>query len=213
MRLQCVINHRKIICSSEPPRSLISFVPIDLTAISETGGGAGSGGSIQAIDQKLNDLVYTVTAGKKTTKICSRSYISQEVLAGLPWRRWAAASYTRSKGLQFVHTDGPIRVQATTHTHTHTHTHTRVTRHIYTCASIRSLLLSVINLSVHIHAPHSSTPQEHSHDDRFQAGELFSMLPLLLGAGSQLWTPCDLWPTRTWTTIPRYAATSQLTRA
>ena len=98
-------------------------------------------------------------------------------------------------------------------THTHTHTHTRVTRHIYTCASIRSLLLSVINLSVHIHAPHSSTPQEHSHDDRFQAGELFSMLPLLLGAGSQLWTPCDLWPTRTWTTIPRYAATSQLTRA
>ena len=77
MRLQCVINHRKIICSSEPPRSLISFVPIDLTAISETGGGAGSGGSIQAIDQKLNDLVYTVTAGKKTTKICRRSYISQ----------------------------------------------------------------------------------------------------------------------------------------
>ena len=61
MRLQCVINHRKIICSSEPPRSLISFVPIDLTAISETGGGAGSVGSIQAIDQELNDLVYTVT--------------------------------------------------------------------------------------------------------------------------------------------------------
>lgn len=62
MRLQCVINHRKIICSSEPPRSLISFVPIDLTAISGTGGGVGSSvGSIQAIDQKLNDLVYTAT--------------------------------------------------------------------------------------------------------------------------------------------------------
>ena len=61
MRLQCVINHRKIICCSEPPRSLISFVLIDLTAISETGGGVGSVCSIQAIDQKLNDLVYTVT--------------------------------------------------------------------------------------------------------------------------------------------------------
>lgn len=36
--LQRVINHRKIIFSSEPPRSLISFVPIDLMAISETGG-------------------------------------------------------------------------------------------------------------------------------------------------------------------------------
>lgn len=63
MRLQCVINHGKIICSSEPPRSLISFVPIDLTAISGTGGGAGSrGGSIQAIDQELNDLVYMAMA-------------------------------------------------------------------------------------------------------------------------------------------------------
>lgn len=38
LRLQCVINHRKIICSSEPPRSLISFVPIDLMAISDTQG-------------------------------------------------------------------------------------------------------------------------------------------------------------------------------
>lgn len=38
LRLQYVINHRKIICSSEPPRSLISFVPIDLMAISETWG-------------------------------------------------------------------------------------------------------------------------------------------------------------------------------
>lgn len=60
-RLQCVINHRKIICSSELPRSLISFVPIDLTAIAETRGGVGIVGSIPAIDQKLNDLVYTVT--------------------------------------------------------------------------------------------------------------------------------------------------------
>lgn len=32
LRLLYVINHRKIICSSEPPRSLISFVPIDLMA-------------------------------------------------------------------------------------------------------------------------------------------------------------------------------------
>lgn len=62
MCVQRVINHRKIICPSEPPRSLISFVPIDLTAISDTGGGEGSVGSIQVIDQKLNDLVYTTTA-------------------------------------------------------------------------------------------------------------------------------------------------------
>lgn len=61
MPLQCVINHRKIIVSCEPPRSLISFVPIDLMAISETGGGAGRVGSIQAIDHKVNDLVYMVT--------------------------------------------------------------------------------------------------------------------------------------------------------
>lgn len=61
MHLQCVINHRKIICSSESPRSLISFVSIDLTAISGTVGGVGRVSSIQAIDQKLNDLVYTVT--------------------------------------------------------------------------------------------------------------------------------------------------------
>lgn len=65
MRLQCVINHRKIICSSELPGSLISFVPIDLTAISETVGGVGRVGSIQAIDQKQNDLVYTVTIKSK----------------------------------------------------------------------------------------------------------------------------------------------------
>lgn len=65
MRLQCVINHRKIICSSESPRSLISFVPIDLTAISETVGGVGRVGSIQAIDQQQNDLVYTVTIESK----------------------------------------------------------------------------------------------------------------------------------------------------
>lgn len=35
LHLQYVINHREIICSSEPPMSLISFVPIDLMAISE----------------------------------------------------------------------------------------------------------------------------------------------------------------------------------
>lgn len=88
MRLQCVINHRKIICSSEPPRSLISFVPIDLTAISETGGGVGSSvGSIQAIDQKLNDLVYTVTV--ETDREMQKKLHHSEVLAGLTWQRWA----------------------------------------------------------------------------------------------------------------------------
>lgn len=88
MRLQCVINHRKIICSSEPPRSLISFVPIDLTAISETGGGVGSSvGSIQAIDQKLNDLVYTMTV--ETDREMQKKLHHSEVLAGLTWQRWA----------------------------------------------------------------------------------------------------------------------------
>jgi len=82
MRLQCVINHRKIICSSELPRSLISFVPIDLTAISETGGGAGSVGSIQAIDQTLNDLVYTVTA--ETNQEMGEKLHHWRVSAGLP---------------------------------------------------------------------------------------------------------------------------------
>lgn len=66
MRLQCVINHRKIIFSCEPPRRLISFVLIDLTAVSERGvEGVGSGGSIQAIDQEVNDLVYTVAVETK----------------------------------------------------------------------------------------------------------------------------------------------------
>lgn len=52
----------KIMCPSEPPRSLISFVPIDLTAVSVTGGAAGPGaGSMRAIDQEPNNLVYTAT--------------------------------------------------------------------------------------------------------------------------------------------------------
>lgn len=50
----------KILCSSEPPRSLISFVPIDFR--NRAGGAAGLGAdSIPAIDQEHNNLVYTAT--------------------------------------------------------------------------------------------------------------------------------------------------------
>lgn len=84
MRLQCVINHRKIICSSESPRSLISFVPIDLTAISETGGGVESVGSIRAIDQKLNDLVYIVTV--ETNRETQEKWHPSKISEGLTWQ-------------------------------------------------------------------------------------------------------------------------------
>lgn len=47
----------KILCLSEPPRSLISFVPIDFR---NKGGAGGLGtGSIPTIDQKPDNLVYT----------------------------------------------------------------------------------------------------------------------------------------------------------
>lgn len=72
----------KIICPSEPPRSLISFVPIDLTAISVTGGAAGLGaGSMQLLIRSPTTLC-TWQLWKPSRRRRSSSII-QKVLVSL----------------------------------------------------------------------------------------------------------------------------------
>lgn len=71
----------------------------------------GSVGSIQAIDQELNDLVHTATveADRKMQKKLHHS----EVLVALTW--WSESglyAFKRSAALQFVSTDGPTLLHA-----------------------------------------------------------------------------------------------------
>ncbi len=93
----------------------------------------------------------------KPTKRCRRSYIIRSSWKGLTWR-WDEGGYMRSKGLLLYTVCKHRRTNASSRNNTHTQINEGHTTYTPVHTSFNSLLLSVINLSVHIHAPHHPAP-------------------------------------------------------
>lgn len=121
MRLQCVINHRKIIFSCEQPRSLISFVLIDFRAFQKRG------------ECRLNTSYWS--EGKWP---CIHSDCGSQA------RR--AGEITSFKGLGGLAAAEPLAVREHGLSRCNTYTNERLATYTPAYAGVRSLLLSVINL-------------------------------------------------------------------